>query len=159
MKILGLMLVVAGGLAFAMTARAATALVAQEQHPAHAHEALPPAPAQRWTPDAPLREGMRRARAAVEALRGYEAGRMGAADAVRQAAQVESAVVFMFANCRLAAAPDAALHGILVPLLTAAQALQAHPQERAAVASMRDAIAAYPRYFDDPDWAEPAPRP
>jgi hypothetical protein len=56
----------------------------------------------------------------------------------------------MFAHCRLAPEPDAALHGILVPLLRAAQALKADPGKVGAVADMRAAIARYPQYFTTP---------
>ena len=58
---------------------------------------------------------------------------------------------------QLSAEPDAALHGILVPLLTAAQALKADPAKVSAVADMRAAIAHYPHYFDDPGWDKPVP--
>jgi hypothetical protein len=141
-------------MAFAVPAIAAP----QQPHAEHAYQSPPVAvPAQHWTPDAPLREGMRRARAAVENLQQYETGQMGATDAVQQAAEVEAAVVFMFANCKLAAEPDEALHGILVPLITAAQALKADPQNLATIAEMRAQIAHYPQYFDDPGWAQPNP--
>jgi hypothetical protein len=129
---------------------------AHESHAAHAAAAAP-VPAQRWTPDAPLSEGMRRAHAAVDELRHYEMGHMSAPMAVDRAAAVEEAVTFMFANCKLAAEPDAALHGILVPLLSAAQALKADPKKVGAVADMRAAIAHYPQYFNDPGWDQPAP--
>lgn len=127
-------------------------LAAQQHH----HDSNPAAaaavPAQRWTPDAPLREGMRRAHAAVDELRHYEMGHMSAPMAVDRATTVEEAVTFMFAHCKLAPEPDAALHGILVPLLGAAQALKADPGNLGAVARMRDAIARYPQYFNDPGW-------
>ena len=129
---------------------------AHESHAAHAAAAAP-VPAQRWTPDAPLSEGMRRAHAAVDELRHYEMGHMSAPMAVDRAAAVEEAVTFMFANCKLAAGPDAALHGILVPLMGAAQVLKADPKKVSAVADMRAAIARYPQYFTDPGWDRPAP--
>lgn len=130
----------------------------QQLHAEHAAQSPPVAvPAQRWAPDAPLRQGMRRARVAVENLERYEAGQMGATDAVRQAAEVEAAVVFMFSNCKLAPEPDEALHGILVPLITAAQALKADPKRLAAIGEMRAAIEYYPQYFDDPGWRQPNP--
>lgn len=129
---------------------------AHESHAAHAAAAAP-VPAQRWTPDAPLSEGMRRAHAAVDELRHYEMGHMSAPMAVDRATEVEQAVTYMFANCKLAAEPDAALHGILVPLLSAAQALKADPKKVSAVADMRAAIAHYPQYFNDPGWDKPAP--
>ena len=125
----------------------------------HEHAATPApvtAPAQLWTPDAPLRTGIRRAHQAVAELQHAESGHMNAAMTRDRAATVERAVVFMFANCKLSAEPDAALHGILVPLFTAAQALQATPDHTQLVADMRAAIARYPQYFDDPGWDQPA---
>jgi hypothetical protein len=44
----------------------------------------------------------------------------------------------------------------LVPLLTAAQALQANPDNRKPAADTRAALAHYPRNFDDPGWNQPA---
>lgn len=127
-----------------------------EQQADHATTAVQ-TPAHRWTPDAPLSEGIRRAYAAVDALRHYEMGHMSAPMAVDRAGDVEDAVTYMFAHCKLAAEPDAALHSILVPLTGAAQALKAHPQNLKAVADMRAALAHYPQYFNDPGWESPAP--
>lgn len=130
--------------------------IAQE-HDHHAVSATVAAPVPRWTPDAPLREGMRRAYVAVEQLQRAGTGRMSASTMVDRATRVEQAVTFMYANCTLAEEPDAALHGILVPLLGAAQMLKRDPHNLKAVADMREAIAHYPRYFDDPGWdAAPA---
>jgi len=131
--------------------------VAQEHHHHAAAPTAAPAAAQRWVPDAPLSEGMRRAHAAVDELRHYEMGHMSAPMAVDRATSVEEAVTYMFAHCKLAAEPDAALHGILVPLLSAAQALKTDPKKVGAVADMRAAIAHYPQYFNDPGWDQPAP--
>jgi hypothetical protein len=131
--------------------------VAQEHHHHAAAPAAAPAAAQRWAPDAPLSEGMRRAHAAVDELRHYEMGHMSAPMAVDRATSVEEAVTYMFAHCKLAPEPDAALHGILVPLLRAAQALKTDPKKVSAVADMRAAIAHYPQYFNDPGWDQPAP--
>ncbi|MEO7066540.1 MAG: DnrO protein [Rhodanobacter sp.] len=127
----------------------------------HDHEATSavaiPVPTQRWTPDAPLREGMRRAQTAVVNLHRYESGQMTAAAAHDQAGAVVDAVSYMFAHCQLAAEPDAALHGILLPLLKSAQALQADPKDVHAITEMRETVAQYPRYFNDPTWNTPAP--
>jgi hypothetical protein len=131
--------------------------VAQEPHHHAAAPTAAPAAAQRWAPDAPLSGGMRRAHAAVDELRHYEMGHMSAPMAVDRATSVEEAVTYMFAHCKLAAEPDAALHGILVPLLSAAQALKTDPKKVGAVADMRAAIAHYPQYFNDPGWDQPAP--
>ena len=127
----------------------------------HTHEHAPTAtleavPAQRYTPDAPLRAGMRDAHQAVAELQHAEMGHMSAAMTRDRAASVEKAVAFMFANCKLSAEPDAALHSILLPLLTAAQTLRADPDNTKPVADMQAAIAHYPIYFNDPGWDQPA---
>jgi hypothetical protein len=155
MKPVTTVLALACGLGLAVAAQASP----QHSHESHAAPAVAAAaaPAQRWVPDAPLGEGMRRAHAAVDALSHYEMGHMSAPMAVDRATEVEEAVTYMFANCKLAAEPDAALHGILVPLLSAAQALKADPKKVGAVADMRAAIAHYPQYFNDPGWDKPAP--
>ena len=144
----------------ALLAPAVQAL-AQSQHEhasATSSEHAPvPVPAQRWTPDGPLRTGMRRAHQAVAELRHAQMGYMSPAMTRDRAATVESAVTFMFAHCKLSAQPDAALHGILVPLLSAAQALKANPTDARQVGVMREALAHYPRYFNDPGWDAPMP--
>ncbi|MEP7187122.1 MAG: DnrO protein [Rhodanobacter sp.] len=131
----------------------------QHTHAQHADQtsAAVRVPAQRWTPDAPLREGMHRAHVAVDALRLYEMGQMSAPLAADRAADVVAAVTYMFAHCKLAAEPDAALHSILAPLLGSAQTLKADPQHLEAVARMRAALAHYPQYFNDSGWDKPAP--
>lgn len=137
---------------------AALPAYAQHAHEAHAPVAMAPAPAQRWLPDAALREGMRRAHAAVVELRDHEAGHMSDAVVVQHADAVEAAVNYMFVHCKLAAEPDAALHSILLPLLSAAQALKRDPGNVKPVADMRAVLAHYPQYFNDPGWQQSAPR-
>mgnify|MGYP001084979488 CR=1 FL=1 len=156
MKSVHVVLALACGLGLGLAAQASPQH-AHESHPAHAATAAAPAPAQRWAPDAPLSAGMRRAHTAVAELAHYEMGHMSAPMAVDRATEVEQAVTYMFANCKLAPEPDAALHGILVPLMSAAQTLKADPTKVAAVAEMRAAIARYPQYFNDPGWDQPAP--
>ncbi len=150
-------LALACGLGLAVSAQQASA---QHVHETHAHPAAAstvPVPAQRWTPDAPLRKGIRRAHIAVDQLQHDENGHMSASMTADRAGEVEGAVTYMFANCKLTAEPDAALHGILVPLLSAAQTLKADPHNNKAVADMRAALAQYPQYFNDPGWDQPAP--
>lgn len=155
MKSVRTALAMACGLGLAVSVQAAP----QQAHEHHAtHEtAAVTAPVQRWEPDASLREGIRRAYVAVDQLRHYEMGHMSAPMAVDRAAEVVDAATFMFANCKLTPEPDAALHGILAPLLGAAQALQASPKNVKAVAEMREALSHYPEYFNDPGWDTPAP--
>jgi hypothetical protein len=112
-----------------------------------------PVPAQRWTADAPLREGMGRIQKALNTLRRYESGHLNEAAALEQVAAIQDAGSYIFTHCTLAPDADAALHSMLAPLLIAAQALKDDPHDVAAIAAMRDAVADFPRYFDDPDWS------
>lgn len=155
-------------LALAIACAVVIAASAHATQLVHEHQAAPTAaagadaPVQRWAADAPLREGMTRVRAALEELRHYEMGHMTPAMARERAVAIEDAVAGMFAHCKLAADADAALHGTLLPLLTAAQRLDKDPRDLSAIAAMRHAVAAYPQRFDDPQWpsgtdaAEPA---
>lgn len=130
--------------------------LAQHDHAAHG-QATPAAksaaaPASGWATDAPLREGMARVKAALSDLSHHEMGHMTDEQAAERAGAVEDAVQYMFANCKLAPEPDAALHAILVPLLASAQRLGKDPSDKAAVAAMREAVAPYGKQFDDPAW-------
>jgi hypothetical protein len=147
----------AGSLALAGVAQAAPQH-SHDDHAAHAAPSTAPveAPAERWVPDAALRDGMRRVHEALDDLRHYEMGHMPASMAVERAVKIEDAITYMFANCKLDPAPDAALHRILVPLLAAAQELEKNSADVAAVARMRDAVTDYPRLFADPLWSPPA---
>ena len=100
---------------------------------------------------------MRRIHDAIEELHRYELGQMDRTSALARVASIQDAGTFIFTHCKLAPEADAALHGILVPLLGAAQALSDDPQDIAAVARMRDAVEGYPRYFDDPGWSALTP--
>lgn len=133
------------------------AAVAQDhEHPAPP-AATQQAPAQRFATDAPLRAGMLGIRAAVEGLGHYEMGHMGPEQAATLAAQVQANVRDIIANCKLPPEADAALHLVIVPLMTNAAALEADPKKLEVIAPMRAALADYVRQFDDPEFgAAPA---
>lgn len=144
------------GLALMTTAPFAFAQDGNEAH-AHGHDAhvaaeAAPAPENRWAVDAPLQTGMGKIRTAVESLAHHEMGHLDKKQVVTLAAEVDAQVQYLIANCNLDPKADAALHGIIGPLLAGAKALRDHPQEAAPVAMMRAALNDYPRYFDDPDW-------
>ena len=141
----------------AVLALAPGAAFAQHDHAAHAHAAAPvPPPAQRWAADATLSADMGQIHTVLEQLRHYEMGHMDTTLALDRVGAIEESAADIFAKCKLAPEQDAVLHGILVPLLGAAQKLEADPQDMAQVQAMRKAVADYPRYFDDPGWAAPA---
>ena len=129
--------------------------IAQHEHDEHASHASPAAvaiPAQRHATDAPLRDGMARIRVALDELSHYEMGHMPQSVAVERVDAIKAATDSIFANCKLPADADAALHSMLIPLLNGIQAFQKDPADTSTVASMRQAVADYPRVFDDPNW-------
>ena len=133
---------------------------AADEHAEHATAttALPTPPATPWASDAPLREGMRRMNQAVVTLGHAENGHLDAAQTSAAAQQVQDAANYMITNCKLAPEPDTALHGVLATLMTGAAAIKGDPANTTPVASMRDAVALYPRMFVDASWnADTAP--
>lgn len=120
------------------------------EHAADSTRAAPPA--QPWASDAALRDGMTRIHEALEQLRHYEMGHMDATLARDRAEVIREAAADIFANCKLAPEPDAALHGMLAPLLAAVQAFESDPTDMRQIEAMRAAVADYPRYFDAPRW-------
>ena len=119
----------------------------------HAHASTPaPIPAQRWATDAALREGMHRVHGALNELHRYELGQLPESQALASVAEINAAADYMFTNCKLESTPDTALHGMLAPLLAAAAQFKNDPKDMSAVAAMRQAVADYPRYFNDPGW-------
>lgn len=144
--------VVLVGLLFAL---AGAPVAAQHAHEHDSPESAEPVaiPAQRWATDAPLREGMSRVHEALKVLHHYPMGHVSKDMAMDRVQQIKEAGAYMFANCKLPPKPDHALHAILVPLLAAAQKLETDPTDMSQVQAMHDAVADYPRYFDDPGWA------
>ena len=105
----------------------------------------------RWTPDAPLEEGMSRVRSA---LAGLEAeSHPDDAAVAKHAADIDAAVAYMFANCKLEPEPDVALHAILARLMAGTRALAENPSDSSPVADMHAAMHNYEQLFDDPSAA------
>lgn len=150
--ILGMIL---AGFAFGVSAQTETPQHAHEhQHEAHSTSAPIAVPSERWATDAPLREGMQRVHQALLVLDHYPMGHVSQAMALDRVKIIKDAGAYMFANCKLPESPDQALHDMLVPLLAAAQKLEQDPTDMDQVKAMQDAVADYPRYFDDPSWSE-----
>ena len=103
----------------------------------------------KWTPDAPLVEGMSRVRTALEGLESESHPDDAAVAAL--ATDIDSAVEYMFANCQLPPEPDIALHAVLARLMANTSALKANPSDGSPVADMHEAVHNYERLFDDPN--------
>lgn len=113
---------------------------------------VPNSASARFATDAALREGMSRIHDALDALRHYEMGHMPQALAEERVESISTAIDSLFANCKLDAQADAALHAILIPLVDAVQAFKTNSADTSSVAAMRQAVANYPQRFDDPEW-------
>lgn len=124
----------------------------------HGHEAPAaattetPTPAQRFAVDAPLQTGMGKIRAAVDSLAHHEMGHLDTKQVVTLATEIDAGVKYLIANCKLDPKADAALHGIIGPLLAGAKSLKDKPEDAAPVAKLRDALVEYPKFFDDNSW-------
>lgn len=149
--------------AAAVAAAAAVAVAAADTHDAGNADAVRaggtdfPVPANHvpWTPDAPLVEGMSRVRTA---LAGLEApSHPDDATVAARAADIDAAVAYMFANCKLDTDPDIALHAVLARLMAGTQALKANPSDGSPVADMHAAMHNYGQLFDDPNNKAAAP--
>lgn len=119
----------------------------------HAHDAVlavATASAPRWPTDAPLRAGMARIRASVDALQHAGHGHLDAGQLTALASSVQREIRFIVANCTLEPRADAVLHPILGTLGEGAQALQSTPPDLSRIPAMRAALRAYARQFDDP---------
>lgn len=139
-------------LAVALNFGFAPVAIAQHEHRLHAAAAVSDLPAQRHAAEPALREGMARIHDALDALRHYEMGHMPESMAIERVDAIAAAVDYLFAHCKLDTQADASLHGMLIPLLDGVQAFKSHPGDTSFVAVMRQAVADYPRRFDDPSW-------
>ncbi|MEP6882667.1 MAG: DnrO protein [Dokdonella sp.] len=126
--------------------------IAQHEHEHAPAVTTPSESSERFATDAALRQGMSRIHKALDALRHYEMGHMPESIAKQQVDDIGSAIDYLFANCKLDAQADSALHAMLVPLLDGVQAFKKNPEDTSSVAAMRQAVTDYPQRFDDPDW-------
>lgn len=126
-------------------------------HASHAASALTLNAGKRWATDEPLRLGMQRIRDAVmPVLGGSGQPTVGAAQAKSMAELVQSQVNFLFQNCKLEPAADAALHVLITEILSGSAAVAADPAAKTGSAQLLGALRKYPEYFDHPNW-QPLP--
>lgn len=109
-------------------------------------------PAVRWKADEPLRVGMRRVRAATEALSRAAHSHADAARTTAIADELKAAVAMMFAQCQLAPAPDAALHPLLAEVLRVSTELSGG-QDATALEALQAVLARYAVLFEDSGWS------
>jgi hypothetical protein len=125
----------------------------EDAHDAHGAERATAAArpdGQRWPTDEPLRAGMARIQLAVEQA-AAEGKPLPRESATRLAGVVEENVAYIVKNCRLPPEPDAALHGLIGRLMTAAGQLKGDTvASEAGVGELVAILRDYRSTFDDP---------
>lgn len=138
---------------FALNVVVPTAHAAGDDHAHHAHQAAAPAEAGQWATDEGLREGMTRLRASLnQAIPHDPAQPLDAETAIQLQKDVDAAVSYMIANCKLPGAADAALHGLLIDLLKGAEALSEETDREKGVQQIVATLERYPEVFAAPHW-------
>lgn len=126
---------------------------ASDDHAHHARQAAKPAEASQWATDEGLREGMTRLRASVnQAIPHDPAQPLDAETAIQLQKDVDAAVSYMIANCKLPGAADAALHGLLIDLLRGAEALSEEAEREKGLQQIVATLERYPETFAAPHW-------
>jgi hypothetical protein len=128
-------------------------------HASHASTALTLNAGRRWATDEPLRLGMQRIRDAVLPVLGGSGQRtVSPSQAKAMAESIQAQVNFLFQNCKLEPAADAALHVLITEILAGAAAVALDPAAKTGPAQLLGALRKYPEYFDHPNW-QPLPAP
>lgn len=154
-RLLAVALSVAGVAALSLASSPALAATDAHGH-GHAEAAAKPLPAgQRWTTDAPLRQGMTEIRHALEPhLAAIHDNKLSPEQYQAIAAKTEQQVAYIVANCKLPADADAALHGIIGQMGegTEAMAGKSKAKPRDGAVKLLGALNEYGRTFDHPGW-------
>ncbi|MFO1152729.1 MAG: hypothetical protein U1E42_03540 [Rhodospirillales bacterium] len=109
----------------------------------------------RWPTDQPLRQGMSDIRAAMAtAFPQIHMGQFTSAQYRALAAKIKERVDHVVGNCRLTEEADAQLHVLLVEIVEGADAMRSGPDRVGGAMRVIQAIEAYGRHFDHPDWGK-----
>lgn len=138
---------------FALNFVVGTANAASNEHAHHAQQAAAPAASGQWATDEGLREGMTRLRNAVDKALPQDAAKpLSAKTAIQLQKDVDAAVSYMIANCKLPGEADAALHGLLIDLLKGAEALSEEAEREQGAEQIVATLKRYPEVFAAPHW-------
>lgn len=123
------------------------ATASHDPHESHDASLVTPPEGQLWPTDEPLRTGMSRIETALEQAQGA-ARPIGREQADLLARTVEDNVAFIVKNCKLPAAPDAALHVLIGRMMAAAGELKGEQAGEAAVDQLAAVLQDYRNSFD-----------
>lgn len=118
-----------------------------DPHESHDASIVAPPEGQLWPTDEPLRTGMSRIETALEQAQGA-AQPISRVQADLLARTVEDNVAFIVKNCKLPAAPDAALHVLIGRMMAAAGELKGEQAGEAAVGQLAAVLQDYRHSFD-----------
>lgn len=108
---------------------------------------------QKWPTDDALRRGMAAMRADIgNSLPRIHGGRYSNADFAKLADRMQKEIDGVVANCKLPEDADAQLHVVIEQLIDATAALKGKAGQAKAVAIIVDALNAYGKHFDHPEW-------
>jgi hypothetical protein len=106
----------------------------------------------KWPTDETLRASMRQIRQDMTAsMPAIEAGRFSQAEYAALADLLESQVGHIVANCALPPEADMQLHILLASMIEGIEGMK-HDPEPAAAHQVMQALDAYGRHFEDPEW-------
>ena len=130
--------------------------VLHDGHDGHGAAQLSLNNGQRWSTDAPLRQGMSKIRDALEPqLPSIRASKLTDPEYDRLAEAINGDVAYMVQNCKLDKQTDAMLHLVIADILTGTDAMQGKDKQlrrRDGAFKIAAALDAYGRYFDHPGW-------
>ena len=109
----------------------------------------------RWPTDQPLRQGMSDIRAAMAtAFPQIHVGQFTSAQYGALAAKIQERVDHIVGNCRLPEEADAQLHVVLMEIVDGTEAMRSGFDRPDGAMRVIQAIEAYGRHFDHPDWGK-----
>ena len=110
---------------------------------------------ERWPTDQPLRQGMSDIRAAMAtAFPQIHGGQFTSAQYRALAARLQERVDHVVGNCRLPEEADAQLHVVLMEIVDGTEAMRSGSDRLGGGMRVIQAIEAYGRHFDHPDWGK-----
>lgn len=140
------------GLASLAGGALATTPHSDDGHGAVAHE-LRLDQGKRWPTDEPLRQGMSDIRAAMAtAFPQIHGGQFTSAQYRALAARLQERVDHVVGNCRLPEEADAQLHLVLMAIVEGTEAMRSGSDRLGGAMRVIQAIEAYGRHFDHPNW-------
>lgn len=99
----------------------------------------------KWKTDAPLRKAMSEIKAVIAPI---QAGTRNSQNGIEASSKIQAQIEYMFANCKLDADADAALHAIVAQMISAAQKLETPNSFEQGISEINAALVQYETQFE-----------